>query len=613
MRTKLKPTEADEEIKASLDKCQSFAVVAGAGSGKTTSLIEALKYLRKKRGAELLRNGQQIVCITYTKRAVAVISEKLEFDEIFYVSTIHSFLWGAIGRFQKDIREALRAKLIPDLIAQTDDKDNGGSSKVALKARKRVIELKAQLTQLDDVANFRYNDDSTYSNFSTGQIGHDDMIELATYLILEKLLLRRGLGAKFPYIFVDEAQDTFDGIITAFNSMCSEDGLPLVGYFGDPMQQIYRNGTGTFWEAEGIVQIKKEENFRSVEQIINLLNSFRKDLVQVPAGKNADVEGSVRMMLVQAEDPEEPRKRYSTDQLDRALERFDKALKQWGWENNVDAKRLFLVRQMIARRLDFLNLHSLFTGTYASTNAQNDYEDGEHFLLKPFVSTLCPLIEAQKNSNMRRVIEILGLSSPAFEPTGINSKKTLQAMLAIANSAITKLNELWEQGTVKDVLLYAREQGLCKFSPQLITHLDRDPRTEEYDDERHSVEKADWLCDAFFEMPSNELKQYSDFVQDNTPLSTQHGSKGEQYGDVLVVFDDIEANWSQYSFTKLLTPATSGEATDGQRERSRKLAYVCFSRAMVNLRILLFTADPEGARGELVSSGLFEHGQIDIL
>ena len=613
MREKLKPTKADEEIKISLDRYQSFAVVAGAGSGKTTSLVEALKYVRKKRGAELLRNSQQVVCITYTKRAVAVISEKLGFDDLFHVSTLHSFLWGAVGRFQKDIREAIRAKLIPDLIARTAEKDSSGKSMAALKARAKIVELNDQLTQLDNVVDFRYDDGSAYSNFSTGQIGHDDMIDLATYLILEKPLLRRGLGSRFPYIFVDEAQDTFDGIISAFNSICSEDGLPLVGYFGDPMQQIYGNGSGSFWNAENIVQIAKEENFRSAKQIINLLNAFRKDVVQIPAGKNADVEGSVRLMLVKAEDPEGPRKRYTIDQIDRNLKLFDEALKRWGWKNNPDAKHLFLVRQMIARRLDFSNLHSLFTGTYASAKAQNDYEDGEHFLLRPFISTLCPLFEAKKKDDQRKVIEILGQSSPAFEPTGKNSEKTLKAMLATADKAIAKLNELWERGTVRDVLLFAREQGLCKFSPLLINHLEREPRTEEYDDDVHSADKADWLSDAFFGMSTNELNQYSDFVQDNTPLSTQHGSKGEEYDDVLVVFDDIEAAWAQYSFTKLLTPATSGEATDGQRERSRKLAYVCFSRAMVNLRILLFTTDPEKARNELVSSGLFRLDQVDIL
>jgi DNA helicase II / ATP-dependent DNA helicase PcrA len=613
MRKELKPTEADEQIRASLDGCRNFAVVAGAGSGKTTSLVEALKYVRENRGSELLQNSQQIVCITYTKRAVAVISERLGFDHLFHVSTIHSFLWGVVGRFQKDIRETLRAKLIPDLIARTAEKDNGGKSKAALKARVKVGELNDQLAHLDNVADFRYDDGSTYSDFSTGQIGHGDMIDLATCLILEKPLLRRVLGARFPYILVDEAQDTFDGIVTALNSICSEDGLPLIGYFGDPMQRIYGNGTGKFSQVEGIVQITKKENFRSAKQIINLLNVFRKDMQQFPAGKNANIEGSVSMMLIQSEDPKGSRGQYTMDQLDRSLERFDQALTKWGWDNNTDAKRLFLVRQMIARRLDFLNLHALFTGIYASTKAQNEYEDGKHFLLKPFVSTLCPLIEAQKNVDQRKMIEVLGQSSPAFEPTGINSQKTLKEMLRTASSAITKLKSLWEEKTVRDVLLFAREQGLCKLSPQLITHLEREPRSEEFDKDMYALEKADWLSDAFFKMSTNELIRYSDFVQDNTPFSTQHGSKGEEYDDVLAVFDDTEAAWSQYSFAKLLTPATSGETTDGQHERSRKLAYVCFSRAMVNLRILLFTANPESARSELVSSGLFKYDQVDIL
>jgi DNA helicase II / ATP-dependent DNA helicase PcrA len=362
-----------------------------------------------------------------------------------------------------------------------------------------------------------------------------------------------------------------------------------------------------------MVQIAKKENFRSARQIINLLNVFRKDVQQFLAGKNANIEGSVCMMLIQSEDPGGSRGQYTIDQLDRALERFDQALKKWGWDNKTDAKRLFLVRQMIARRLDFLSLHSLFTGSYASTKAQNDYEDGKHFLLKPFVSTLCPLIEAQKNGDQRKMIEILGQSSPAFEPTGINSQKTLKEMLATASSAITKLNGLWEEETVRDVLLFSREQGLCKLSPKLITHLEREPRSEAFDKDIHSLDKADWLSDEFFNMSTNELMRYSDFVQDNTPFSTQHGSKGEEYDDVLAVFDDTEAAWSQYSFAKLLTPATSGVATDGQHERTRKLAYVCFSRAMINLRILLFTADPESARSELVLSGLFKYDQVDIL
>ena len=78
------------------------------------------------------------------------------------------------------------------------------------------------------------------------------------------------------------------------------------------------------------------------------------------------------------------------------------------------------------------------------------------------------------------------------------------------------------------------------------------------------------------------------------------------------MFDDTEAAWNNYSFTKTLTPNTSGNPTEGQYERSRKLAYVCFSRAEENLRILLFTPDPEAAKNELIENNLFEESQIVI-
>jgi DNA helicase-2/ATP-dependent DNA helicase PcrA len=89
--------------------------------------------------------------------------------------------------------------------------------------------------------------------------------------------------------------------------------------------------------------------------------------------------------------------------------------------------------------------------------------------------------------------------------------------------------------------------------------------------------------------------------------------KGEEYKDVLVVFDDVEAAWNQYSFRKTLTPQTAGEPSDGQREKSRKLAYVCFSRAEENLRILFFSQDAEAARAELIGANLLSAEQVNVL
>lgn len=170
-----------------------------------------------------------------------------------------------------------------------------------------------------------------------------------------------------------------------------------------------------------------------------------------------------------------------------------------------------------------------------------------------------------------------------------------------------------DKDTKGDVLDYARQNSLCMIPERLSATLDRKPRTESYDKKFYSDEKFDWLADNFLSMTTNELISYFNFISDYTPLSTQHGPKGEEYEDVLVVFDDIEAGWNQYSFNKLFTPAAAGEGTEGQLTRSRKLAYVCFSRAQMNLRIFLYCPNPIASYCELISSGLLEENQVQIL
>lgn len=605
-------TDADKKVAACLDEKRSFAVIAGAGSGKTTSLIDALEKIRTDYGSELRKNGQRIACITYTKRAVQVISTRFGYDDLYVVSTLHSLLWGEINAFTKDIRKALRESRIPQLIAKAAEKDNGGQSKEARKARGKVAKLTEELGKLDEVASFRY-DDAAYSQYSEGRLNHDDIIEIAGYLLKDKAVFRKAFGFRYPYIFVDEAQDTFPIIVEAFNAVTEGEGLPVLGYFGDPWQQIYEQRAGDFQPPKGGEVITKTENFRCSKNVVAFLNAFRKDVEQYPAGDNKGRQGSVKITLVKAEEPESPRRRYSEQQIDRALQRMDQAIKVWGWSVRHDVIRLFLARQMIARRLGFARLNSLFTGPYASTTAQEDYESGEHFLLKPIVNAVWPLIEANRKGDQRRVIDLLRTIGPAFDIRGKNQDRSLKEMVELSKQVVAGLDEIWANGKLRDVYEYCREKELIRLPERLNEHLARPPRGEEYDEDTHGSEKGDWLCDEYFGMLTTELEPYCDFILENTAFSTQHGVKGEQYSDVLVVFDDIEAAWNNYSFSKLLTPKTSGDPTEGQLRRSKNLAYVCFSRAEENLRILLYTNNPIAAKGELLQQGLFAESDISII
>lgn len=602
---------ADALVRNCLEDHRSFAMIAGAGSGKTSSLVDALEQIREREGVALRKHGQRIACITFTKRAVEVIRARLGFDNIYLVSTLHSFLWGQINRFHEDIREALHESRIPALIEKAKEDDNGGKSKKAHKARARIERLTEELSAIASVDVFEYADTS-FSDYGKGQIGHDDVIEIATYLLAKNATFRRITGLRFPYIFVDEAQDTFEGIVVGLNLVGAGTGLPVIGYFGDPWQQIYDRSAGAFAPPEGGEVITKTENFRCSKSVIRLLNAYREDVEQYAAGENKACEGSVEFLLVKAEEPTEPRKRYSEEQVERALARMDAAIADWGWTGRDDVMKLFLARQMIARRLGFSDLNRLFTGDFASSRAQDAFESGEHFLLKPFLSTIYPLITAQEQGDGRKIINLLRRDSPAFAVTGLNAGKSLKWMIETSNELVGQLQALWSAEMVGTILRFCIDKQIIQPSERLCEHLDRAPRVEAFDEDLHGLDKGDWLADALFQMRPGSVARYAEYIDNNTTYSTQHGVKGEQYDKVMVVYDDVEAAWNQYSFNKVLTPLTAGEPTERQRSVTQKLAYVSFSRAKEDLRVLMFTANPEGARAELINRKLLVPDQIRI-
>ncbi|WLI82906.1 UvrD-helicase domain-containing protein [Vibrio parahaemolyticus] len=605
-------TEADTRVAACLAENRSFSMTAGAGAGKTSSLIEALELIKSKYGSVLKKNGQKVACITYTKRAVQVISSRLGDSDLFVVSTLHSFLWGEIKTFTDDIRRALIESRIPALIDRERMKDTGGQSQRALKAREKVESLTNELDVLPEVLSFKY-DDAAFSDYAKGKLSHDDIIEIAGYLLINRPIFQKAFGYRYPYVFVDEAQDTFPIIVESFQRVAEGEGLPIVGFFGDPWQQIYDKRAGSFCPPASGEEINKTENFRCSTSVISFLNRFRNDLEQYPAGTNSEKEGSVKITLIEAERPTEPRNRYSEAQVERSLGRMDQALEEWGWEGRTDVVRLFLVRQMIARRLGFTELHNLFTGDYASSVAQEGYESGNHYLLKPIIRSIWPLIEANRSGNVRSLVELLTSIGPAFKIDGKNQSRSLKEMVEQAREIVSVLDGKWTNDKVRDVLEYCRDVELIDFSDRVLDELIREPRQEVYDRTEFGQEKGDWLCDSFLEMQTRELEKYCDFIRDNTNYSTQHGVKGEEYPDVLVVVDDIEAAWNNYNFCKLLTPETFGTPTEGQQDRGEKLAYVSFSRAEDNLRILFYTSRLQETKEELIRKGLFEEEQISVI
>jgi DNA helicase II / ATP-dependent DNA helicase PcrA len=100
-----------------------------------------------------------------------------------------------------------------------------------------------------------------------------------------------------------------------------------------------------------------------------------------------------------------------------------------------------------------------------------------------------------------------------------------------------------------------------------------------------------------------ELSGYYEYVEQRSPYSTQHGTKGAEFRRVLVVLDDEEGRHNQYSYDKLFgLRALSGTdndnidaGKDSVLDRTRRLLYVCVSRATDALAVVLFAQDVAAA------------------
>ena len=109
---KLSPAEeasvnALNQLRQAIDDKCCFRLEAGAGAGKTYSLIESIKYLIEKKSNLLLRNEQKIACITYTNVAKDEILERTDHHPAIFADTIHAFCWSFLQDFQVMLKELI--------------------------------------------------------------------------------------------------------------------------------------------------------------------------------------------------------------------------------------------------------------------------------------------------------------------------------------------------------------------------------------------------------------------------------------------------------------------------------------------------------------------------
>jgi DNA helicase II / ATP-dependent DNA helicase PcrA len=617
---------ADREIERSLDGLEpvSFFLFAGAGSGKTGSLVSALKHITTTHARQLRLGNQRIAVITYTVAASEEITERIQFDPLVEVATIHSFLWSLIKGFDEDIKSWVQNNLveeITELQAQLE-KAKGRGSKTAAAREKSLASKQKRLAALPAVRRFTYN--PTGENRGRDSLNHAEVVKLGAEFLAHRPLMRALLVTQYPILFIDESQDTTRSLIEAFMLVEQvEHARFRLGLFGDMMQRIYTDGKHDLGRnlPDAWIKPAKTVNFRCPRRIVTLINRIRSSVDGHHQEPRSDaVEGSVRLFLVRGSSPN----KEAAERLVR--ERMATITADDGWRNVAAVKTLILEHRMAANRLGFA---AIFAALYEADSLRTGLLDGTLAGLQVFARHILPLVRYARTNDEFGIAAIVRRFSPLLSVESLRAAGTDQTkQIKKAREAAGKLTDLFAAGknpTFGDVLRSIQETDLFEI-PEALRPLTTQSSTSGQSEVPHEAEGdfGDPVLDAwsaFLEAPFSEIEPYIQYVEGTAPFDTHQGIKGREFPRVLVVIDDEDARGFMFSYEKLFGAKTKSQTDlDNERqgkdstiERTRRLFYVTCSRAMNALAIVAYTADPAAVQQHVVQQGWFSADEIELL
>lgn len=546
-------TEALEKLFQAINDKKCFRFEAGAGAGKTYSLIKALKYLIEKQDTLLSKKNQQIACITYTNVAVEEINSRIDNNPVVFAGTIHAFCWSLIQGQQRLMRE-----FIPTISEkwQTRIEEAGGIKK------QRVIY---------DLGYPKATEKEIY-------LHHDDVIKIATdFLYKEKF--KSILFSRFPIIFIDEYQDTNKEFADSIKAnLIENDNRFLIGLFGDHWQKIYGSKACGLITSDKIEFIGKEANFRSDKNIVGVLNRMRPELPQQEV--DPDSGGEITVFHTEYWTGERRTDNHWQGDLTPDIAHFflekvkTKLLaKEWSFEPE-KTKILMLTNSVLATEQGYSNIASVF-----SSNSDEYLKKENHYIsfLIDCVEPMCAFFEKKQYGEMFKVIGS-GTVKLKSQDDKISWNKDLAGLI-----------ELKREGTIGEIIDYLKTTEKPRLSPKVeeaeekILQFSLLTDEEEIEKQRSFYNKTHGLR----EIRYSELSSLAKYLDDKTPFSTKHGVKGAQFENVLII---CGRGWNNYNWKDFLewhlngTPRNKEEAY----ERNRNLFYVACSRPKKRLA-LLFT------------------------
>lgn len=586
---------------------KSFFLFAGAGSGKTYSLVKLLGNIQGIWGDKLKQEHRHVAVITYTNAATDEIMRRIDYNPLFHVSTIHSFVWDSIKTYQKDIKARYLQRLqatIDELKVKMEATKNKATKTYQANQEKLdyLVERKEAKEKIDK---FIYNPNG--DNLKANSLSHSDVIEIGTRMMQENLLLQQIITQQYPFMLIDESQDTRSGLVDAFFTIQKNfsDDFTL-GLIGDIKQRIYMDGKADIknlipadWEKP-----EKVMNYRCSRRIIQLANKISSVLDgSKQQAKDDAPDGYVHLFLT---NPQEVLDKNVKEQDVRAKMSAITRDNQW----NSDVKVLTLEHRMAAVRLGFEDFYDLFARL---PKYQMSFLQGEMTEMSFFSNMVFPLVTMLKEDDGIGVLNLMKKNSPLLDAV---PDRDYPAMLGKIRKVLDELRSSnIEEMKASEIIEFVQRNKLFAIPDHLILALNS--KEEEVDKE--DSESLAWV--RALQLPLRQFKAYDDYVYDRTPYATHQGVKGLEFPRVLVLIDDEAARGNTFSYDKLFQVAPLSNTDIKNKEvgkensidRTGRLFYVTCTRAKESLAILMYTSNPEKAKQTAIQYGWFEEKEIDIL
>lgn len=611
----------DAEIASYLDPDapRSFFLFAGAGSGKTRSLVNALNHIRQTHGRTLAYRGQRVAVITYTNAACDEIIRRLDFNPLFNVSTIHSFAWTLIQDFPHDIREWLRVRLEADLEKLRAEEAKGRPGTKASITRLAQIESKSRrLARLDDIRGFSYSPSGDTSE--PNALSHADVVSICAFFLSAKPLMQWILVGRFPILLIDESQDTNKHLVEAFFSVARvhEERFAL-GLVGDVMQRIYADGKERIEQGlpDSWAKPSKKLNHRCPKRVVKLINQIRSAVDNhLQEARSDATEGAVRLYIRPVGEPD----RAGIE--DRVREDMAVTTDDALWRTRQACKILTLEHHMAAKRLGF---GELLESLLEVERWRTGLLDGSLPATRFFARDVLPLVQAARRGDDFAVATIARAKSPLISPDVLKGAVDVGEQLRRARASVESITELWAGGepTVGAVLDAVSNGGFFSV-PDVLRPVVRLRKAAVSDDgsgaaaaDPVSTETAALL--RFLETPFSQVESYAQYVSGLASFDTHQGVKGLEFDRVMVIMDDEEARGFMFGYDKLFgakEPSerdrlNQAEGSETSLDRTRRLLYVTCSRAEKSLALIAYTDNPAAVKAQVIANGWFTEDEID--